>query len=418
MQNDNIFRYRARFIIPAYGQHIENGVLTIADGQVRSVDRYNGEPAEDLGDVAIVPGFVNAHTHLDLPKLDWPVQGFHHFADWLKNVIGQRLQIAPDELPDLIEDNIREVRQGGAVAVGDIATTAVSQEVLKASGLYGVAFREVLGLLETRFDPLWQAALSQLHHSVASTQERQKVTVGLSPHAPYSTSPIVYRRCESLPIGISLATHWFESFDEIKLLKNGSGRLFEFLRDLNAIPTEEGGARFTELSDPFEELLSTPGANRWILNHGNFLTPAHIDRMSEPAWRKRIAGVVYCPRTHSRFAYPPHPWRELLDRGMTVGLGTDSLSTNPDLSIHEEAKFLAARFPEVPAQTLLAMLTQHGADLLQLGDKFSGLFVGAKATATIIRSDFSKQSDPLRAIFSPDAAVAAIMLDGALHQIV
>src|SRR5207247_3350094 len=99
--------------------------------------------------------------------------------------------------------------------------------------------------------------------------------------------------------------------------------------------------------------------------HGNYLDP----RLAFP----RGASIIYCPRTHAYFGHPPHPYRQLLARGVRVALGTDSLASNPDLDVLAEARFLHHLHPDTPGAQLLHMATLAGAEALGWSDEVGSL---------------------------------------------
>src|SRR5262249_37661072 len=121
----------------------------------------------------------------------------------------------------------------------------------------------------------------------------------------------------------------------------------------------------------WEEVLATNADTpRALYAHGNYLPAGQ----ALPA----NATVVYCPRTHDFFRHGPHPFRELLARGVSVALGTDSLASNPDLSVLREVRFLHERFPDIPGETLLRMATIAGAEALGWGSEFGSLEPGTR----------------------------------------
>jgi hypothetical protein len=130
----------------------------------------------------------------------------------------------------------------------------------------------------------------------------------------------------------------------------------------------------TGLIESIERLLTLYARRKPLLIHGNYLTPA----MPIPSG----ASVIYCPRTHAAFGQPPHPFRELLSRGIRVALGTDSLASNPDLDMLAEARFLHQRYPEVSPAALLRMATLSGAEALGWEQITGSLTVRMRMIAT------------------------------------
>ncbi|MFL5330590.1 MAG: amidohydrolase family protein [Gemmataceae bacterium] len=217
---------------------------------------------------------------------------------------------------------------------------------------------------------------------------------GLSPHAPYSFR--FDRLVDIARFNLPVAIHFAESLDEIDLIAEHDGEFVPFLEELGVwdttgLPVLDGG----------EHPLA--GAKNLLLIHGNYL-PADA---SIPA----NATVVYCPRTHAAFGHPPHPFREWLKHGVNVALGTDSLATNPDLSILNEARFVFAAHPDLEPQTLLSMITKMGASALGFGDE-CGVIAPGFATDLCVVGLAGLVTDPLQAVFAGNGPVRAVFADG------
>lgn len=389
-------RIRARWLVDAAGMFREDVRLEIAGGIIRSVMEGRQPDATDLGDVAILPGLVNAHLHLDLSAMDRSSLPADSFTDWLTAVVRHRGVAPQQDTAKAITTHLEQL--AGTTLVGDIAADAASIPLLARSGRAGVVFREVLGLRAERYEPLWNSALADIG------QETDLVKVSLSPHAPYSTSRTIYHRAAALA-SRPLATHWYETPEEVELLRTGRGPFREFLERIGAWTDD-----WRPTDDPWNDYFPPDHSGRWILVHGNCLDAADIERLCHPSFRPRIAGVVYCPRTHAYFDRGPHPYLKLRAAGIPVGLGTDSLASNPDLSVFEEAKFLASHDSAVSPLELLQMLTLDGWRLLGIGSRSGRIAVGQIADLAIVRPSSAK--DLLENLFAPEAQVVGTMANG------
>ena len=140
-----------------------------------------------------------------------------------------------------------------------------------------------------------------------------------------------------------------------------------------------------------------------LLAHVNYARDADLDLLAAGS-----ASVVWCPRTHEYFGHPPHRWREMLDRGINVCVGTDSRASSPDLNVVDDLRLVHRQSPDVPIETLWEMVTTRAAHALHLGD------VGAIAPR--MRGDFvafpARGDDPLRSIIESDVAPAAVFIGG------
>jgi cytosine/adenosine deaminase-related metal-dependent hydrolase len=138
--------------------------------------------------------------------------------------------------------------------------------------------------------------------------------------------------------------------------------------------------------------------------HANFLPP---DTPIPPH-----GTIVYCPRTHAAFGHPTHPFRDFLKRGVRVALGTDSLASNPDLSVLAEMRFVHAHYPDVPGDTILRMGTLSGAEALGWADETGSLTPGKSADFVVVPLP-DAEGDPYQLLLESRAPVAGTMFRGA-----
>jgi cytosine/adenosine deaminase-related metal-dependent hydrolase len=188
-----------------------------------------------------------------------------------------------------------------------------------------------------------------------------------------------------------LTIHLAESAAELELLERHSGPFVPFLAELGAWDS-------TGLAWGPEHVLElTREAKPVLYVHCNYLPP---DAPISPH-----GTVVYCPRTHAAFGHPPHPFRDFLARGVRIALGTDSLASNPDLSVLNEMRFVHARYPELPGATLLRMGTLAGAEALGWADETGSLTPGKSADFAVVPLPDAEADDPHRLLFESDFAV-------------
>ena len=380
---------------------------------------YNNQRASDrvtdLGDVAILPGLINAHTHLEFSDFETPIgtPGLS-LPDWIGRVVQHRQQIPSTAGTSsslttraaAIAMGLRESAMHGVAVVGEIATIGTSpndfQLELNNRFPFVYCFTEVLGLTDARADQCCDWANS-FHHALssssmkgdkASCHSQQAIQLGYSPHAPYSV-PVdllasVVRRSQKL--GCSIAMHVAESTEEMELVETGRGPFSDLVTrfapaSASLFPIQGGLLRILEI------LSKSP---RCLLVHGNYLNPLQIQYIaSHPHF-----SVVYCPRTHHFFGHSRHPLTQLLELGINVCLGTDSRASNPDLSIWKEAQFMRATRPELSPINLLRMITVNAAKALGV-DPFGTIAVGrpAKLIQVSLTSQTSDPNQLLEGIF-------------------
>jgi cytosine/adenosine deaminase-related metal-dependent hydrolase len=393
----------ARWVFPVEGPPMERGVVTIRGRQILAVEPYGQRtPGLDLGDTAVLPGLVNAHTHLDLSTLRGDMPPPKHFTDWLKAVIHQRRSLRPEQVLRNIRVGLKQCLACGTTLLGDISSHGMSWEVLaKTTRIRAVVFAELLGLPRTRAHQAWAAACEWLRGHPGQDTCRP----GLSPHAPYSVRASLFRAAARLSqrLRVPLAIHLAETREELELLEHHRGSFVPFLSELGVWDAHGLAKDVKEVLQ-----LSIPTASILFV-HGNYLAPG----LEFP----RGASLVYCPRTHAAFGHEPHPFRRLLADGIRVALGTDSLASNPDLDVLAEARHLYRQYPDVPPATLLCMITLWGAEALGW-EKETGSLVPGKSADLVVLPLAGRTSDPYQAIFASSERVQAVLFRGKWFQTV
>jgi cytosine/adenosine deaminase-related metal-dependent hydrolase len=374
----------ARWVFPATSPPLAGGTVTIRGDRISSVDPAGVRtPDARFDNAAIIPGLVNAHTHLDLTGLRGFVPPGPEFVGWLREVVGQRRTQAPDRVAADVRAGLDECLRFGTTLVGDIAAAGQSWDALSSAPLWAVCFRELLGLPGARVPAVW----AELVQWAREHPDTPTCRVGVSPHAPYSVHKALIEAAARLwPVCIHLA----ESQAERQLLNDRDGPFVPFLRDL-AVWDPHGLAPSWDWV--MWKLSRAPAA---LVAHGNYLSPT--------APVPPNATVVYCPRTHAAFGHPPHPFREMLARGVRVALGTDSLASNTDLDILAEARFLHARHPDLAGEQLLRMATINGATALGFGGLTGGLEPGKSADLVIVPLPETESADPYTLLYSDSNA--------------
>jgi cytosine/adenosine deaminase-related metal-dependent hydrolase len=352
----------------------------------------------DLGNAAILPGLVNAHTHLDLRSLGSTIPPAANFTDWLQTVIQQRRCLPTYEVVRNIRASLKQSVAYGTTLLGDISSQGLSWKLLsKTRRCRAVVFYELLGLPRTRAHRAWAAACEWLrgHPSL------QNCRSGLSPHAPYSVRASLFRAAARLSQEqrVPLAIHLAETREELDVLEHHRGPFVPFLSDLG-VWDKHGLARGVR-----ELLQLVERADSLLLVHGNYLDAG----VPLP----HGASIVYCPRTHAAFGHGPYPLRELLARGVRVALGTDSLASNPDLDVLAEARFVRQLYPDLPGATLLRMATLSGAEALGWHNETGSLIPGKSADLVVLEmADEDDHRDPYESILSSSTHVRAVLFRG------
>jgi cytosine/adenosine deaminase-related metal-dependent hydrolase len=354
------FAVTARWLFPVAQPPLENGLLVIDGERVAGVFPKGNRKADlDLGNAAILPGLVNAHTHLDLTGMRGLAPPSPDFVGWLKQVIAFRRQRTPAQVAADIRYGLSESLRAGTTLLGDISAGGASWAELATSLCRSIVFYELLGLTDERAT----AAFKAFESWRTTVSDSANCRGGFSPHAPYSAHGALFGLAAvwEAPAAVHLA----ESKAEMELMLTRTGPFVDFLKELG-VWNPTGIAPLPDIV-----LISMNASTPVLFVHCNYLTP--------DAPFPTNSSVVYCPRTHAAFGHPPHPFREFLARGIRVALGTDSLASNPDLSILNEMRFLREHHPDLRGDLILRIGTLTGAEALGWADECGSLEVGKSA---------------------------------------
>lgn len=369
---------RARWVLPIDGAPIAHGWIEHADGRIRRVGGGPPPaPAEDLGDVAILPGLVNAHTHLELSWMAGRVPPAASMDRWIRDLL--RLRRAGDPGG---EDRVREamvraavaMHASGTVLVGDVSNALLSPPALREAGLGGVVFHELIGFNAP--DPAGmvreaRARVARLAHD-ASGHLRFAVVA----HAPYSVSPALFTEIARHADDVPLSIHLGESPEEVEFLRAGLGPMRQLLEDLG-VWTDAWQAPGV---DPVAYLAGLgylrPGT---LVVHGVHLTDEGLARL-------RAAGgvLVTCPRSNVHVGAGVPRLSRMYASGVPVAIGTDSLASAGSLNLFDELAELRRIAPEVAASALLDSATRQGARALGFERDFGTLAPGKRAALVAV----------------------------------
>lgn len=417
--HDTARAYRARYVFPATSSPIAGGVVTVVDGRIVAVGREShGPPAIDLGDVAIVPGLVNAHVHLEFSDLTTPLgQPGMRFPEWIRCVVEHRSTMELNRKA-AISAGLEESLRYGTTTLGEIATGAWDATPYNNTPITCTAFYELIAIGEDQVEDYRQIAAGhlardgRLNSALPEGMESGSNSIphwhaGLSPHAPYTVHPELLRRLVQMAAEADapVAMHLAESPEELELMSSGTGLFVETLTargfwNPKAIPS---GTR------PMDYLRDLCSATRSLVIHGNYLDEQEVAYLAEHSERM---SVVFCPRTHEFFGHPPHLLPRLLEQGANVALGTDGRSSNPDLNLLAEMRAVAGRFPEIALAEVLRLGTIHGATALDCEARCGSLEVGKQADLTIVPITPAQVADPHELLFNSEATAVGTIIQG------
>lgn len=401
---------KARWVLPIGGPPIENGAVELEGPLIRFVGPASEAPRRatvDYGDAVIMPGLVNAHTHLELSDLVGKTPPGPPLHEWLLNVVTAMAD------PERSDEAVAAAARHGACAslaagvttVGDITRhPGITRPVLSNGGLRAVSFGEI-----TAMGPRRNLLRARLEEARCPLERNPggRIRIGLSPHAPYSVEPAGLATCaaEAACASLPLAIHLAESREEAEFAVKRCGPLVDLLRRIGAwdesIPVSGCGP--IEVAERAGLLT-----RRTVIAHANYADERDIGRIARGG-----SSVAYCPRTHAAFAHPPHPFDRMLSAGVNVCVATDSLASAPSLSPMDEIAFLLDRHADCDPFTLLEMITIRAARALGLGREIGTLVPAKRADIVVFPLSGRVTWDPGEFIRSSPKALA-VWVDGEL----
>jgi 5-methylthioadenosine/S-adenosylhomocysteine deaminase len=399
----------ADWVLPVEGPPIQDGAVAIEGSRIAAVG-----PAGELGagtryeGCVILPGLVNAHTHVEYAVYGGFGDGLADFSAWISRHIERKHRIGFDEYAAIARLGVAESLRSGVTTIGDCSYSGAAAIACAELGMRAIVYLEVFGGDVDR-------ALGKIEHmrAEAGGAFSDRVLPGVSPHAPYTTSIDVYAACAAL--GLPLATHLSESPSEVEYLLSGSGAWSSFRQFLIEPPGATG-----------PQLLAEHG----LL--GPNLLAAHCVRVDAYEIRllaESATGVAHCPRSNAALGCGVAPLRELLDAGTRVGLGTDSPASAPSLDAFEElraalltARARAERPDALTPREALELATLGSARALGLDAEIGSLVPGKRADLAILDlsdSGYVPWEDPAAAVVfggSPER-IHATLVDGEFRYV-
>ena len=353
----------ARWVVSIERPPIADGAVALADdGAVLAVGGRAElraefpDAAEERAEGVLLPGLVNAHSHLDIAAHADGVPGGQGFFAWVTLLMRARSGDTPDKLRAPAATAAAAAVALGTAVIGDVGSSLVAAPGIASAGLAGVLFHELFGSRDMATgDALADAARERAAADAAGTWPERLGYVP-APHAPYSAGPELLARIFAAAAAAGRATsiHVAEDEDEIALLRDGSGRWPALLAGMGVDPATRVPRK-------------SPVA--YIASLGAFQTetpPLLVHMVHASADDRRIAReagatIVLCPRSNLHIGGRLPDVGALLADGLPIAVGTDSLASTPDLSLWAELATLAAHFPAVPAARWLEAATRGGA---------------------------------------------------------
>ena len=324
-----------------------------------------------------MPALVNAHTHLELSYMRGLVPPAASFDAWVRTLLSLRGKY-PDPFAANILDATRgaigEARASGTGVIGDISNTLVTPRMLREEGMPGHVFHEVLGFSLTDGAPLVAAARQRI---AALAGLGPDVRVSITPHAPYSVSPALFRSVAEELQGAPASIHLGESPEEVHFLNHGGGPIQAALQSLGVwnahwMPPRCGPIEYVERFGLLSERL--------LAIHGVQLSYRELAQLTGAG-----ATLVTCPRSNRWVGVGNPPVDRFYASGVRVAIGTDSLASVEDLNVFAEMAAIRELSSAIPAREILKSATLNGAEALGFGEDFGVIEPGKRAALLAVR---------------------------------
>jgi cytosine/adenosine deaminase-related metal-dependent hydrolase len=361
-----MIRYRAAWVLPIARPPIAGGVVAIDRDQILSVGDDDGGAVEDLGNVAILPGLVNAHTHLELSWMRGQVPSSTSMPAWAASLIALRRSVSHEPSEPTVRA-IQEARAAGTSLVGDVTNTFATYEPLLDSQLCAAVFREMLGFSAT--DP--DGAIASARQQILELTPVARLRPSIVPHAPYSVSPALLRAIATASAGKPVSVHLGESAQELEFLRSGTGEWRALLESLGV-----WNPAWTPPSCGPVEYLERQGLvnDRLLAVHGVRFADDDMNRLCAAG-----ATIVTCPRSNRWTGAGEPPIERFYASGARVAIGTDSLASVEDLNLFAEMAEVRRLAPHVPPARILESATLSGAQALGFESELGSLSPNKRA---------------------------------------
>jgi cytosine/adenosine deaminase-related metal-dependent hydrolase len=392
--------YCARWVLPISTPAIADGAIAVEGQRIISVtersalvQQFPHATIRDYGNSAIIPGLINAHSHLELTAM----RGFleneeQDFFAWLRKLTAARLdRMSSDDLYVSAAWGACEAVRGGVTCVADASSSArESMAALQDIGLRGVVFQESFGpdpkLAKENFEKL-TTSVAQLRQ-----QETALVQCGVSPHAPYSVCASLLEMIArfSLDEDLPVMMHAAETAMEVSLIREGGGPFADGLRN-RGIEWQAPGVSPVEYLNNHGILQTKP-----LLAHC-----IHVDEGDIEKLRETGSKVAHCPKSNAKLGHGVAPLSKLLDAGIVLGLGSDSVASNNTCDLLEEARVALLLSRSVAAtnsnssfissEEILHAATLGGSKALSLEGQVGELRAGLQADFAVVSLDGAHQ---------------------------
>jgi 5-methylthioadenosine/S-adenosylhomocysteine deaminase len=398
----------ARYVLPVSAPHIEDGAVLVVDDAIVEVGaradlekRHPHQEVRDFGLAALLPGFVDTHTHLEYAAFRGSVDDLP-YTQWKMQVLSKEAALSPEDWEASAALGAVEALASGITSIADITSSGASARAAARAGLRGIAYREVETMEKRRIPAVMEAALADIAEWRSYAPGR--LAIGIAPHAPYSCHPELFQRVAEVAAseGLPVAMHLAGSKDEYDFVKYGSSSLaVDFVdptgwSDVGWLPTGVSPVRY-------------------VLQWGLFKLPnvlavhcVQVDDADIAVLADHDVAVAYCPRCNAKLGMGTAPLQKFLESGLRVGIGTDSPASNNTVDEFDEMRIglliqrgLTGEAAFFTAERFVRLATLEAARAMRMDDQVGSLEVGKQADIVAVDLSSSHQvptQDPYGAL--------------------
>lgn len=376
--NNGTTIFRAPYVLPIDSPLIIDGAVKIKGSKIIGISSFSDiqKTRKDkliyLPGCLIMPGFVNAHTHLELSCLKGITKERYSFPKWVLEVIDAKKKLSEKDYEKSIESGILESIKGGITTFGDITGTGLSPKIMEKLGVRGVAFHETIGFKEKdAVNAFYELCMKVAIFKTLLLKKNRLIDIGISPHSTYSVSPYLFKLSSGLAkrLKLSVSIHLAETEEEVRFLKKGNGPFKTLLLKLNSFDKKWKAP----VSSPLKYLHNmNVFTSKTSVVHFNF-----FDNEDLKIAKKLKTKVILCPKSNNEwFERKTSPLMACLQNSIHVSIGTDSLASNNCYNMFDEMRMLKSFNPSICSEKILQIATLGGAFCLGLKNKTGSLTPG------------------------------------------
>lgn len=395
---------KSEWVVPMKGDPVFKAAVRIENehiselGKAEGMTPHSDEEVIDLGSCVLAPGLINAHCHLDYTILRGSIPPPDGFTTWIKKINALKRDFTTEDYLKSVEMGFKMLVDSGTTSVGNIESFPEILPHLSRPPIRAWWFLELIDVRNRLFDET--SLIGAL--SFFEQHPHWLGGFGLSPHAPYTASPELYRLAKSCceRFQMPFTTHVAESVQEHEMFVHARGDLYDLMKGLGRDCSDCGHG--SSLSHLLELGLLT---HNCLAAHLNYLQDYDFAALSESG-----VHVVYCPKCHTYFGHRPFELDRLREHGVNICIATDSLASNNSLDMRSEMREAKRKHPTLTNRQCLEMATLNPAKAFNLEGQIGE--ITEHALADLVAFDMDIFSNPYEALIESHGKPRLLMVNG------